>query len=122
MKAIDFLWVFIGSGFGGSFRFLFGNMIGRSERFPLYTFIINVFACLIAGFLVSRLGLQSLKTLDLRLLLMTGFCGGFSTFSAFGIETFELIQKGFWLSASIYVAFSIFFGLVGIWLGGKLNF
>ena len=122
MKAIDFVWVFIGSGFGGCSRFLFSCWIGRLERFPLSTFIVNVLACLIAGFLVSRLGLYSLKSLDLRLLLVTGFCGGFSTFSAFGIETFELMQKGFWLSASLYVAFSIFAGLIGIWLGGKLNF
>ena len=122
MKPIDFIWVFIGSGFGGSLRFLLGNVIGRTERFPLSTFVINILACLIAGFLVSRIGFNSLRTMDLRLLLITGFCGGFSTFSAFGIETFDLMQKGFWFSASVYVASSIFAGLIGIWLGGRLNF
>jgi len=121
MKPLDFVWVFVGSGFGGCMRYLLSNWIGRTAQFPISTLIINVLACLIAGFLASRLGVYVLGNMDMRLLLITGFCGGFSTFSAFGIETFELIHKGFWYSAFAYLMLSMIAGVLGVLIGMKLK-
>ena len=58
-------------------------------------------------------------TLDMRLLLFTGFLGGFTTFSAFGVETIALIERGAWSTATLYVGASVVCGLAALWLALK---
>jgi fluoride exporter len=88
-------------------------------RFPLPTFLINVIGCLVAGVLsglIERYGWFSPNT---RLLLFTGILGGFTTFSAFGVETAYLLKRGEVVVAFAYVGLSVLCGLGALLLAMK---
>ena len=89
-------------------------------RFPLGTFIVNVAGCLIAGGLGGIMAKHSMVGAEGRLFLLTGVLGGFTTFSAFGLETFLLFKRGEVGVALFYAALSMVAGLVGVWLGYSL--
>lgn len=91
-----------------------------SATFPYATFTANVISCIILGMLI---GLMLNKQLDskMQLLLMTGFCGGFSTFSTFSAETYKLMEAGNVTMALVYIAASILVCLVCIGVGIKLG-
>ena len=86
-------------------------------RFPLGTFLVNVIGCLVIGILAGYAAKEDLLSPDARLFLFTGLLGGFTTFSAFGLETFYLMRRGDLLVAGIYVVGSVLAGLVALWLG-----
>ena len=91
----DFLLVFIGGGLGSVARFLIGRMYkGWQVNFPVATLTANFLSCIVFG-AVIMLGVSKLNLhYSLKLLLITGFCGGFSTYSAFTFETVELFKHG----------------------------
>ena len=86
-------------------------------RFPLGTFLVNVIGCLVIGVLAGLILKFEMFSSQSRLLLITGVMGGFTTFSAFSIETFYLIREKEFLVASSYVFSSVLVGLVALWLG-----
>jgi len=86
-------------------------------RFPLGTFLVNIIGCLLIGVLGGLAVKHEWLSQDIRLLLITGVLGGFTTFSAFGLETFYLIRKGEVLIAVSYVVSSVLVGLLMVWLG-----
>ncbi len=86
-------------------------------RFPLGTFIVNVLGCLAAGILSGLIERHHVFSADTRLFLFTGLLGGFTTFSAFGVETVFLLRRGETFVAIAYVALSIAVGLGLLWLG-----
>lgn len=116
------LLVGIGGGAGSIFRYIVALATARwhHSAFPLGTFIINVTGCFLIGVLGGWLGRVHLENEQLRLLLMTGFCGGFTTFSAFANENFLLLKGGDLIVASLYVAASVSAGLLAVWLGNEL--
>ena len=85
--------------------------------FPIATFTINVMGCLLIGVLAGVGERFNWLTSDLRLLLITGVLGGFTTFSAFGLETFTLLRRGELWVAMGYVGLSVVLGLLLLWLG-----
>ena len=89
-------------------------------RFPAGTFVVNLVGCLIAGTLGGLVARHELFSPSARLFLFTGILGGFTTFSAFGLETVLLLRRGEVLIAGSYVALSVFAGLLGVWLGFSL--
>jgi CrcB protein len=91
--------VFAGSGLGGCVRWCFGFLLGASQvnAFPLATFMANVCACGISGFVMAW-GASKCHAENVVLFWLVGFCGGFSTMSAFSRETLQLIQCGSLLS------------------------
>lgn len=115
MKAI--LAVFIGGGFGSVLRYLVNRWVSASYpiSFPLATFLINSVGCFLIGFLVITIGKS--YPLPLKLLLITGFCGGFTTFSTFAFENVELIQNQQIGLALFYIACSVVVGVLFTWLG-----
>src|SRR3954468_23155270 len=82
--------------------------------FPLGTFIVNVLGCMIAGALIGVAEHRGFLTPEARLLLFTGFLGGFTTFSAFGVETVALIQRGQLSVAGLYVVSSVVCGVAAL--------
>ena len=88
-------------------------------RFPLGTFAVNIIGCFVIGLLAGWAEKYSLNS-DLRVFLFPGILGGFTTFSAFGFETFTLLRRGDWHMAFFYVILSVVFGLLLVWLGFKL--
>jgi len=88
-------------------------------KFPLGTVLINIFGCLAAGLLAGLAEKQDFFTADTRLFLFIGLIGGFTTFSAFGMETVYLIQRHEIWHAVLNVVISVSFGLLALWLGLK---
>lgn len=86
-------------------------------RFPFGTFTVNVLGCLAAGVLTGLAEKHEMFGPETRLLLFTGLLGGFTTFSAFGLETLSLLRRGELSVAAVYVVASIVLGLVTAWLG-----
>jgi len=86
-------------------------------RFPAGTFAVNVLGCLVVGFLAGLAEEHDWLSGDTRLLLFTGLMGGFTTFSAFGLETMHLIKRGELWVAGVNVALSIVAGLRAVWIG-----
>jgi CrcB protein len=92
-------------------------------RFPWGTLLINVVGSAIIG-LVAAVTLQPARVAmhpDLRVFLMVGVCGGFTTFSAFSLQTLELVQSGDMWPAAGYIASSVVFCLVAVWGGWLLG-
>jgi CrcB protein len=86
-------------------------------RFPLGTFLVNVIGCFIVGVLGGLVVKHNFFSPEARLFLFTGIAGGFTTFSAFGLETFYLLRREEVLVASGYVISSVLVGVLVLWLG-----
>ncbi len=120
MQAI--LLVALGGAVGSLLRYETGALVLRytgPAAFPWGTFAVNVTGCLIAGLLAGLGERHAFLTAELRLLVFTGFLGGFTTFSAFGVETVALIERGQWGLAAVYVVASVLCGLAALWLALK---
>lgn len=115
---MQFIYVFLGGGFGAISRFGISKIISN-QVFPYATLITNIISCIILGYL---LGLTIQKSLDtkMQLLLMTGFCGGFSTFSTFSAETFKLLENNQYGLACLYVMASLLICTLCIFIGIKI--
>jgi CrcB protein len=88
------------------------------QKFPLGTFAVNVAGCLAAGLLAGLAERHpGWLSPDLRLLLFTGLLGGFTTFSAFALETAHLLRRGEWLVAAGYAGGSLALGIAAVWIG-----
>jgi len=101
--------VFIGGGIGSVVRFGISMAMYNYYRtvFPLATLLSNIFSCFILGLTIYLLGEKFNTEMSLRLLIITGFCGGFSTFSAFSFDTVELMKHGYISYAVLNVLVSI---------------
>jgi CrcB protein len=85
-------------------------------RFPIGTFAVNVLGCMVAGVLAALIAKQDFFSADVRVMLFAGLLGGFTTFSAFGLETVLLLKRGEIAVAICNVALSVLAGLLALWL------
>ena len=90
------------------------------EKFPYPTFAVNVAGCLAIGVLAGLAERHDMFGQGARLFLFTGLLGGFTTFSAFGLETLFLLRRGEPWIAALYVVASVLAGLAAVWLGLRL--
>jgi CrcB protein len=111
-------------GFAGSVaRYKLGGLVlhlTAQERFPWSTFAINVAGCLVAGALAGLAEDYELFGPDTRLLVFTGLLGGFTTFSAFGLDALFLLRRGEIATALLYAGGSVVVGLAAAWVGWRL--
>src|SRR6187455_1929124 len=110
--------VFIGGGTGSVLRYLTSVLTNKyfTSGFPLATFLVNIIGCLIIGFVTGLYLKNSMTNPDTKLLLVAGFCGGFTTFSAFAQENINLLQTNQISMAVIYTTLSVITGLAFVWL------
>ncbi len=109
-----------GGAMGSVARYLLSGWVlhhAAGWRFPLATFTVNLTGCLIVGMLGALVVKHGLFSPEARLFLFTGIAGGFTTFSAFGLETFYLLRQGEIQIAAGYVIASVVAGLLALWLG-----
>ncbi len=120
MKELNkLLFIFLGGGLGASLRYLISAAIQTPPSgFPISTLVINTAGCFIIGMIypILNIGNETLK-----LFVVIGLIGGFTTFSAFGNETFQLLSKGQNQTALIYVILSNICGLIAVYLGNKIS-
>lgn len=110
--------VFLGGGIGSCLRYLIGKSLNPLfSGFYLGTYLVNVLGCLLIGLILGYALKDSMLTQSHVLLLATGFCGGFTTFSAFAFENFNLIKAGDYLNFSLYTLGSIITGILAVFLG-----
>ena len=116
------LFVGLGGFAGSALRYLVGVAINRhfTHSFPFATFTVNLVGCLLIGLLYGFGQKQQWFAGEGWLLLATGFCGGFTTFSAFALENGALLREGQSFNAILYVLLSVVLGIalcrLGIWL------
>lgn len=115
----NILLVLAGSGIGGVVRFIITQLVQQKTigKFPYGTLLVNVLGCILIGMVVSMVAKQGEGAGNSRLLLATGFCGGFTTFSAFALENIELIKMGNYTTAFTYMFLSVVAGLMGTLAG-----
>ena len=121
MKAL--LLVALGGGLGSAARWGATGLTLQHTldwRFPAGTFAVNILGCAVAGALAGLSERFGLLSPDARLFLFTGILGGFTTFSAFGLETVLLLRRDEWLVACSNVVLSVLCGVLALWLALKV--
>ena len=115
-----FLLVGAGGFLGSALRYQLSVLIGKTQWIASSlppTLVVNVVGCLLIGLLM---GYSQKLSKELLLFLTTGFCGGFTTFSTFSLESLQFIQRGSYKMAALYICLSLMIGVVftllGLWL------
>ncbi len=120
---MSYLWVTVGSALGGLLRYALTRLtLSYSNGFPLGTVSINVLGSFIIGYF-GTLTLHSGKypaSENVRLFVMVGICGGFTTFSSFSLQTFDLARSGAWGRALANIVLSVVLCIAAVAAGHRL--
>ena len=112
------LLVFVGGGFGSVLRYLIGRYFEFAEKDVFSgTFIVNVLGSLLIGIFFGLAERNHTLSPNQTLLLATGFCGGFTTFSTFALENTALIRSGNYLNLFLYISVTVIVGIGAVFLG-----
>ncbi len=111
------LMVVLGGALGAWARYsLFVLLEKKSEHFPWHTLTVNLAGCFLIGLIVEFFALKSHLPLAVKLFLVTGFLGAFTTFSTFALDIGLLLEKHAYLKSCVYVAASVAFGIGGYFI------
>ncbi|MFN4763303.1 fluoride efflux transporter CrcB [Gillisia sp. Q332] len=116
------LMVFLGGGLGSSLRYLISKYLNEASysssiAIPLGTFTVNFVGSLLLGLILGLALKNNSLSGNALLFLATGFCGGFTTFSAFAFENQELLKSGDYLHFAIYTLGTLILGFSAIFVG-----
>jgi CrcB protein len=117
-----YLVVMLGAAVGGLARYVIGSAVMQrfSGRFPLGTLVVNVTGCFLIGMLLPLLTERGEARPNLRLFLIVGVLGGYTTFSSFAWESFQAVDEGSRWIAFANVALSVILGYLAVWCGSLL--
>ena len=118
---IECLFVGIGGFIGSVCRYLIGLIpISPSNGFPVKTLVINVVGAFVIGLIAAAAAKNADMSPRVVLLLKTGICGGFTTFSTFALEITDLIRGGSWAAAAAYILLSLVLGVAAVFAAEAL--
>ncbi|MGH6665127.1 MAG: fluoride efflux transporter CrcB [Pseudolabrys sp.] len=121
---ITYFWIAVGSALGGIARYGCSGLAARliGETFPWGTLIVNVLGSFIIGFFATLTGPDGRVYMGsvARQFVMVGFCGGYTTFSSFSVQTLNLMNDGEWFRASANIVGSVVCCLIAVWAGHLL--
>jgi CrcB protein len=117
------LLVGLGGAVGSIARYICQKYLNNAfpDAFPMGTFLVNISGCLAIGMLYGLTANYAIFTTELRLLLMAGFCGGFTTFSAYTLEGLALIEQQRYTTFFLYFTGSVVLGLAATFLGALVT-
>jgi CrcB protein len=113
----------LGGFLGSALRYAVGGWVGRLKAgwtFPLETLLINITGCLLIGYLAGLAETRGIFSPATRAFIFIGVLGGFTTFSTFGYETFQLVRTAQWPAAAWSVGLQVVLGLGAVWAGSSL--
>ncbi|MDE5861833.1 MAG: fluoride efflux transporter CrcB [Ruminococcus sp.] len=116
---MNYLSVILGGGLGAVLRYCI-SLIPFKSDFPFLTLFTNFIGAFLIG-LINGFAIKKRLSGNALLFLKTGLCGGFTTFSTFSLETFNLIENHHIISATIYIFLSIILCLTGVFLGMEVS-
>ena len=114
----NILLVATGGAIGSVCRYLLSGI--NVASWPWGTFAVNILGSLFVGLLVGLVS-KGIVSPEIKLLLVTGFCGGFTTFSTFANESFSMMKAGDALQMALYLAASVVIGILAVWLGMNVS-
>ena len=121
---IEYLLIAIGGALGSVARYWVSGAVGQrfGEFFPYGTLVVNITGSLLIGFFATLTAPDGrfLAQSNLRVFMMYGICGGYTTFSSFSLQTLNLARDGEWLAAGGNAVFSVATCLFAVWLGHAL--
>jgi fluoride exporter len=116
-----YLYVMIGSALGGAARYWCSGFVAQQfgETFPWGTIVVNIVGSFVIGFFATLTGPDGryLVGSNARQFVMAGLCGGYTTFSAFSLQTLSLMRDGEWLRAGGNIGLSVVLCMLAVWLG-----
>ena len=113
-----FIFVGLGGALGAMLRYAI-SLVPYKNTFPLSTLIINIIGALLIGY-ITGLAVKKDFSDNVILFLKTGLCGGFTTFSTFSLEAYNLFQSGNYGCAVLYILLSVIGCIIGVWCGMSL--
>ena len=117
---LNILLVGLGGFIGSVLRYLASGLaqqLSKSINFPYGTLTVNLLGCFVIGFLSQLAEARGLFSTEARLVVFIGILGGFTTFSSFGNETFNLARDGQFLPSLMNIGLNVVFGLLLVWVG-----
>src|SRR5262245_41740746 len=121
---VTYFWVALGGALGSVARYWASGCVAKlfGETFPWGTLLVNVTGSLVIGFFATATAPEGrwLAASELRMFFMVGVCGGYTTFSAFSLQTLSLAREGDWFRAGANTVASFVFCLLAVWLGHVL--
>ena len=112
------LLVFLGGGLGSSLRYLISKYLNQLENsIALGTFTVNILGSLLIGIIMGFALKNDTPSSTFTLLVATGFCGGFTTFSAFALENYQLLKTGDITNFIVYSIGSVALGIIAVFIG-----
>jgi CrcB protein len=114
MTLESYFWIALGSALGGAGRYWCSGLVARyfGETLPWGTLVVNVLGSFVVGFADALLA-----STPARQLVMSGLCGGYTTFSSFSLQTLGLARDGKWVGAGANISASVVTCLISVWLG-----